>query len=503
METGATKTGAAARRSAFTLVEMLVSLAVLTVALSVVGVVFAVTARTASQSAAYSEVQLQVRQLLDELREDLRGVDPARSVLLIAGATQAAALSQADLEAQKYFRVLQGDPASVPNFDPQFSPRFDDPGGVYSDPRTDVLMFFTNRPIESLAKPTGNPATPFQTMLARGGKAALTQVVYGHAAIGQAVWSTALSRYVAPDASALEHIRFTIDGSFDPGSLSRLPASRWHLARRQAIIEPVSQQTKVEFTNDELNRLVACAPSSDGRWAGDSADLDVGAFFNDLGPNSLLTAAGFGAENFGPAIYRPYQFVYAGVPQWPTPDFFYRFNRVLWRDGDPTLRHVATVIEDTPADLRTNLGVQMLRGCVWFQVEFLMPEDPRNSVLHAADPNLPLGLPHWTAVTPGSTYLFVPDSTENRDAIVRQVGAANSLDPDWRISSFARMDRPPPAGPSLFWHYDNATGPGGARVGIKNRILRTWPYAVRITVRAFAPRGRLDQPLVRTLVHTF
>ena len=65
---------------AFTLIEMLVSLAVLSVALAVVGVVFTVTTKTASQSAAYSETHNWVRQFVQQIDEDLRYVDPANSV---------------------------------------------------------------------------------------------------------------------------------------------------------------------------------------------------------------------------------------------------------------------------------------------------------------------------------------------------------------------------------------------------------------------------------------
>ena len=45
----------------------------------------------------------------------------------------------------------------------------------------------------------------------------------------------------------------------------------------------------------------------------------------------------------------------------------------------------------------------------------------------------------------------------------------------------------------------NPAGPNTA----SNRIIRLWPYAIRITVRAFDPEGRLDYPIVRALVHRF
>ena len=127
---------------AFTLIEMLVSLAVVSVALTVVGVVFSVTTRAVSQAAALSEVQARVRQFALQFKEDFRFVDPSRSVLVLAGRTQSAALSQDDLAAEKRIRYLVGDP-----FDPKLQGY--DPAGEklddneqYSNPRADVIATF-------------------------------------------------------------------------------------------------------------------------------------------------------------------------------------------------------------------------------------------------------------------------------------------------------------------------------------------------------------------------
>ncbi|RMF72719.1 MAG: hypothetical protein D6744_16520, partial [Planctomycetota bacterium] len=182
-------------------------------------------------------------------------------------------------------------------------------------------------------------------------------------------------------------------------------------------------------------------------------------------------------------------------------------RQTIWRllyggdDEDIDNRHIATVIENTPPDLSSNTAVQMLPGCAWFQVEFLMPEDPRNARTHP-DASQRDDMPRWVEVEPGETYVFVPDSPENREIVYRQ----------W-------LDRPstpgsgePPRGTraamfaAVIPRIENAGG-GGAGVQLgsigTNRIIRLWPYAVRVTVRVFDPQGRMESPIVRRYVHRF
>ena len=150
------------------------------------------------------------------------------------------------------------------------------------------------------------------------------------------------------------------------------------------------------------------------------------------------------------------------------------------------MRHLASVIPQPAAAQRSNLGVQMLPGCAWFQVEFLMPEDPRNSIEYF-DPRIgPLrnfrdDMPQWVEVTPGQTYIFVPDSASNRDVIASEV---LSFPGAGRVGQFASMDALDP-------------------FNIDKKRIRTWPYGIRITVRVFDPLGRLDNPIERSLIHRF
>ncbi|MBU0637943.1 MAG: prepilin-type N-terminal cleavage/methylation domain-containing protein [Planctomycetes bacterium] len=447
--------GASGRRGrrAFTLVEMLVSLAVLTVALSVVGVVFSVTTRTATQAAAVAEVQSWVREFTLQIEEDLKYCSPANSVLVLVGRTQAAALTQEDLAAGNYYRVLKGDPTAVaggyhPEFDPTVDPE-------YSNPRADILMFFTQRPTASQAPPANPKENTFGEIAASGAKFSPTQIVYGHAALGDTVFSGTEYSW----GTGLRHIDRP-DGNTQVQSL--LPANRWHLARRATIIDHYAGRLK--FLPGVWDRILRCYTTDDS-FAGDAARLDLPDY---LGNESW----GFGQ----PAAVQasPYQFGrWLGFSSGPG-----LLWNVLYAGGDPINHHVATVLESPPTELRSNLGVHMVPGCAWFEVEFLMPEDPRNSIEYdhpvtTIEYQTRFDMARWTEVAAGQTYVFIPDTAENREQAAL-----------YRPADFARLD---PTGND----------------DLANKRIRMWPYALRITVRVFDPRGRLEEPIVRSIVHRF
>jgi hypothetical protein len=137
------------------------------------------------------------------------------------------------------------------------------------------------------------------------------------------------------------------------------------------------------------------------------------------------------------------------------------------------------------------MGVHLLPGCAWFQVEFLMPEDPRNSLYyHDPEPSdsskysKRWDMPRWTEVEAGRTYVFIPDTAENRNHVAQLFASSATGAPDGRLRDFALVD---PTGPDT----------------VDNRVIRMWPYAIRITVRVFDRQGRLEQPIVRSIVHRF
>lgn len=456
---------------------MLVSLTVLALALSIVGVVFAVATRTASQSAAYSEAYNWVRQWTQEIERDLDACRPSESILVLVGRTQAAALTQSDLDAGKFHRLLIGNPAdpALQGYDPAYAGGLD-PNEQYSNPRADLLMFFTNRPAVSAAPPTGN--NPSNPHLAAGGKQDRLLVTYGHAALGEPIFSGGTWNFPAP--GTLKHIgqQTSVLGN----TLSILPASRWHLARRATIVTDDPLSPNYTFTGTDWQRIWPCAPTL--TLGGDEAILNWSGLMWSCGPT---LAAG----------YTPYV-LWTNAGGTGVPNLL---RSLLYFGGTENAdRHVATVLERVPVDLQSNLGVHMLPGCAWFQVEFLMPEDPRNSVEYTSpDPSQNYSqrsdMPRWTAVRDNGTYVFVPDTPENRQAIADP----SQLDPNGRPASNTRLE--------TFGRLDQAlngeipwTAADPSRGG---RMVRLWPYAIRITVRVYDPRGRLEEPIVRTIVHRF
>ncbi len=479
---------------AFTLIEMLVSLAVLSLAMAVVGVVFSVTTKTTSQAAAYSEAHNWVRQFTLQIEEDLRYCDPSKSVLVLVGRTQAAALTADDLQAGKFHRVLIGDAGVAGNYDPEYTTGAPNP--QYSNPRADLLMFFSQRPTVSVAPvPDVDPSDEWAYAAALGTRFTPVEVVYGHAAFASPVWNAGRRQYEFPtNPAALRHIEQVAGGGTDPLALSRIPANQWHLSRRATIMFDWGNWTVPTAESQWNVAQGAWYNDTSNGWLlpGDAVMFGVTTLLNYLGPH--WTLAGLGSPA---ALERPYGPFYGG------------FNTILGAYIEPLLysqaysplssfHHVATVLDDVPVDLQGNMAVQMLPACAWFQVEFLMPEDPRNSVTYASPAPLNINvssrsdMPRWTSVVPGETYIFVPDTPDNRNLLASDPTPANLNLPSPRLlNDFARLDQTPG---------NDASQPGTI---VSNRIIRTWPYAIRVTVRVWDPRGRLDEPIVRSLVHRF
>lgn len=485
-------------KRAFTLVEMLVSLAVLSIALGVVGYVFSATINATRQAAAYSEAHNLTQQLVNQLEEDLRNCDPANSLLVLVGRTQAAARTKDDLDARKFWRVLVGDPANVPaNFDPEYtrpSGKLDPATYQYSDPRADILMFFSNRPTMSQAphrETTSTTEQTFNDQCLQGVRFSPIQVVYGHAALDTAKYES--GRFVL--ANNPQHIEENHPGAGTrPESLSKLPLTAWHLSRRATILvdyppgqSPPSPRD-IQFSRNAYENIVSCMPyeEDDGeKMPGDAARLDWRRLLAQFGPNTDHQ------PNPLQSWFSPYEFLGSS---WDN-----RLREYIWTlmyksgTAPPELHqhHVASVVENPPPDLASNMGVHLLPGCAWFQVEFLMPEDPRNSLYyHDPEPSdsskysKRWDMPRWTEVEAGRTYVFIPDTAENRNHVAQLFASSATGAPDGRLRDFARVD---PTRPDT----------------VDNRVIRMWPYAIRITVRVFDRQGRLEQPIVRSIVHRF
>ncbi len=450
----------------FTLIEMLVSIAVLALALSIVGVVFTVTTRTASQAAAYSETLNWVRQFTWQLEEDLSAAAPSESILVLVGRTQAASLTEEDLVANRYHRVLTGDPNNVPaNYDPEFNPGLD-PNGEYSNPRADLLMFLSQRRSLSQA-PRADGADSFSGLPSEP-----VLVAYGHAALADPVWDG--STY---DIGVPEHIY--------ANGLSSIPASQWHLARRATIIK--KGLTGIDtFDTAQFDRIVPCHTFATGLNAdvvGQVNPFDLAYYLDQF------ESSGLPYEQVADTpVVLAHRAPYVAYSDWANVERL--IDGVLYHpNSPPAVRHFATVLRDVPVNLRSNLGNHMLPGCAWFEVEFLMPEDVRNSREYLWDPRAPEGgdpyrgfssqtpwdMPLWTSVEAEQTYVFAPDSPENRSAV------ANSTA---RLNDFNWLDP-------------------GADDAQNQRRVRLWPYAIRVTVHVYDQRGQLEQPIIRSIVHRF
>lgn len=496
-----------AGRRGFTLVEMLVALAVLIIAITIVASVFSLTTQTAQQAAAIVEIESHLRNFAVQIKEDLDGVRPSESILVVHSRNIAAALTEEDRQAGKHLRFLEGDPNAVQSgFDPKFSQSTTDPNDAwpYRDPAADILMFFSHRPQASQAPPTaGNmpsPETNVWSALQTGTKFAPVQLVYGHAARDNVKVVTpggASPPVHGFDETNVRHIEHQNGAE----NLSPLPVVRWQLARRATILLPRPANLfdpgnpKLFFNgdgsgnsaSDEFRRILRCY-SENTSYAGDAAELDYASLLREFGPKPVT-------HNFLAPLLIPYDV--DGGPTGPWPNELRTIINPLIYPDDATARqlnHVATVLSDPPADLETNLGVQSVPACAWFEVEFLMPEDPRNSPTYfdrlANNRNRRDDMPRWVRMPPGETAVFVPDTKENRDLVT--AGWAGPLapqtDPPRRIQTFGALDR------SLL---------GTQADSVKNRNVRLWPYAIRVTVRAFDRNGRLPEPLERVVVHWF
>lgn len=508
-----------AGQPAFTLVEMLVSLAVLSIALGVVGYVFSATINATRQAAAYSEAHNLAQQLVSQIREDLRHCDPANSLLVLVGRTQAAARTKDDLDARKFWRVLVGDPAQAPaGFDPEYGQRsaLDPSMNYYSDPRADILMFFTNRPTMSQAPPTDPDEGSFAEQCLQGAKFSPIQVVYGHAALDTAEYDPGTRKFKL--ANKPQHIEQNRPGAgTGPAALSRLPLTAWHLSRRATILRdpldypfvPLPQLPRdIQFSAEAYENIVACMPYVDAstfggeKMPGDAARLDWRRLLAQFGPDTEYSLSN--PESW----FKPYEFpeVGGGSGEGWNMDLRDCIRTLMYRTGtaQPDLHHVATVVENPPLNLvgeqdvqslpGNNMGVHLLPGCAWFQVEFLMPEDPRNSLYyHDPEPSdsskysKRWDMPRWTEVEAGRTYVFIPDTAENRDYVV-QLYQPSTWQP--RLLDFARLDQ------QEGLHQSDSDA-------VEQRVIRMWPYAIRITVRVFDRLGRLEQPIVRSIVHRF
>ena len=181
------------RRGGFSLAELVVSVGVLVLMLALAGQVMNLTVKSTGQAKAITEVNQQLRIFEQTLREDLRCVDRSQSVMVIQGNPINSYWTSEGRQADD-----DGDPST--GYPHMVDPEREDETGNLLPPRADVLVFFTSN----------------------------RQVVYGHANLGE---------YTPGGAFNPDPIR-TFPSSGDYRTVFRVPAERWHLARRSVFLSP-------------------------------------------------------------------------------------------------------------------------------------------------------------------------------------------------------------------------------------------------------------------------
>jgi hypothetical protein len=225
-------------RSAFTLIELTVAVAILLGVLTMVGMIFH-TVGEASGKAQSSSVQYrQFMSAADMIHDDLAGIDPASGVIAIAGVEVDAFETEADKAA------AIGDPSLTPKAH-----------------RADVLMLLTAREFQPFiyVKPS-DPLKQFAF-------AKVKQVVYGHADLGQL-------DPAAPDTKWAANIK-RVESRKTPGGSDML-ACQWHLARR-VVGFPES------VTPPDTGTL------GGGQWEPKGVGVPAGIYPQSGGPNGELT----------------------------------------------------------------------------------------------------------------------------------------------------------------------------------------------------------------------
>ncbi len=224
--------GSRRHRFAFTLIELVVSIGILSLLLVMAGSIFTLTLKSSGQATALIEVSESVTALEQTLGEDLRYVQPGKSIMVIKGNRVKAYWDRETMEADD-----DDDPTT--GLSPQRDPVREKAVAVSGkteiqpeQPRADVIMFFTARPGSSYRDPqlTGQ----------------LQQVVYGHAETGRlaasGAWKSPPVSYYsytfAPDQQTWDKAKgeYILVPATAPASYMPTPAAEWHLARRSVLI---------------------------------------------------------------------------------------------------------------------------------------------------------------------------------------------------------------------------------------------------------------------------
>lgn len=468
----------------FTLMELMVSVAILLALLAMVGTIFSTASKAGGQAQALSTVYRQLANAAESIRRDLANMDPTKDTLGIAGVLVNAPDSRKDPSIRGWHRA-------------------------------DLLMLFTQR---GDARPYvmniggADPNAYFQQRM---------QVVYGHADVGQ--YNSAAN----PPMTAIQYIE-----------QAQMPAYNWHLSRRIVFVPNSVLTADVaggvwDNSLDSTHRTTFVGLTSPYYLSGladtfSNSSLDpvawltnpagMGGYFEySRNVNKELQYAYFpvagGAYRYDPASGAAYRWLYydgAGsefwyaynpsaspLPRWerttgsgvfagtvaPTSpassvpsdldtlfrdssQYNYSLARLLFYNNDNAINRRTVIDPSPPAGYPGLLANQFLPNCTDFRVEYTY-DDPRGVTLTRDDPLNTVSLPVWPILDPQAAQAFV------RPITWRQVDSGQQI--IWsRLSVLPSNDRTDP---------------------------HRWPRAIRITLKSVDVGGRLADPVTYSIVH--
>ena len=331
-------------RGAFTLAELVVSIGILVLMFSLAGQVFSVTVKSTGQANAVTDVSQVLRVFERTLRDDLRHVQPGQSLVVIQGNPVNAYWTRPGLEADD-----DGDPSTgYPHpRDPQREHRDRVSGAMVMDkPRADLLMFFTARKGQSFVTPevTSN----------------LQQVVYGHAELGEYEFvpgtgnTPGTYQFVPPVIPSFPSNPSKSDYP-SPTTVSTVPSSDWHLARRSVVLLP--SPSPLDSGGDPIWVDATAGVKNDAYGLADEGiirgteDIVAGFDFDDL---VLRPGAGSGFPYYLPAILAG---SLSGTPSYLPDAVPFRRSQL-----DPT----------PPPQMFAGLGHYFVPNCASFKVEWAL-----------------------------------------------------------------------------------------------------------------------------------
>ena len=484
------------RRHAFTLVELIVSIGILSILLVMAGAVFSLTLRSSGQANALIEVSQFVRVFEQTLREDLRYVEPRKSMLVIQGNEINAYWTQDIKEAEE---GLDGDPrTSVPGLrDPEreyYDTSKAPPQLLVEKPRADMLMFFTARPSNSYRDPdlTGR----------------LQHVVYGHAEVGKLNRTTGAWQVGQdPTASSLLYTTYA-DATYDPNDPDTLPArsyprpaEQWHLARRSTLILDQPLPTGLYWpahSLDDSNAVLSTTNDDQPRYSVLGAEnwLRDGRrdYIVNAAPSTILTNGDcWDTFNYTQCVERIYlngnprnavRLDGASVYATKAHDWVLPWMQRSLMDPSP------------PSTQSSRLGHYLLSNCASFKVEWLLSFDDSS----LSDCLSEFGEPFW--VDPANvqaaydrldamaTYL----ATHRPECVQPLHDIMEALDPTDINTRFYNAGLGGVGTNDAFFAFDVAKGPD---IDLPDPLF---PKALRVTIDVFDPAGRLEHPIRHVMI---